>query len=93
MSASSEEPGLYAAAAVDGSAATVWKPERAGAWLKVDLGRVRAVKSVSAGGSYRVESSVDGKRWGAFSAGSSVRWVRIVQTGAGPEAVGEVEVR
>ncbi|MBC9711037.1 haloacid dehalogenase [Streptomyces sp. TRM66268-LWL] len=92
VSATSEEPGLYAAAAVDGSTATVWRPERAGAALSVDLGQMRPVKSVSAGGSYRVETSVDGKRWGRFAPGASVRWVRIVQTGAGPEAVAELRV-
>ncbi|NGO80318.1 haloacid dehalogenase [Streptomyces sp. YC504] len=91
-SASSEEPGLYAAAAVDGSAATAWKPERAGASLSVDLGRVRPVKSVSAGGSHRVETSVDGERWVPFARGTSVRWVRIVQTGAEPAAVAELKV-
>ncbi|SDK94089.1 glycosyl hydrolase family 65 protein [Streptomyces indicus] len=91
-SASSEEPGLYAAAAVDGSTATAWRPERAGAWLRVDLGRTRPVNSVSADGSHRVQTSTDGKRWEPFTKGEPVRWVRIVQTGAGPEAVTELKV-
>ncbi|MFI6942118.1 glycosyl hydrolase family 65 protein [Streptomyces sp. NPDC050418] len=92
VTATSEEPGLYAAAAVDGSAATAWRPERAGASLTVDLGRARTVNSVDADGSHRVETSVDRKRWVPFNEGGSVRWVRIVQTGAEPEPVAEVTV-
>ncbi len=92
VTASSQEPGLYAAAAVDGSAATVWRPERAGASLSVDLGRVRVVKSVGATGSYRMQTSVDGKRWVPFVRGVSARWVRVVQTGEKPQALAELNV-
>ena len=46
--ASSEEAGEYAEAAVDGSAATVWSPTTSPANLTVDLGKVTRVSSVLA---------------------------------------------
>jgi trehalose/maltose hydrolase-like predicted phosphorylase len=47
--ASSEEPGMYAEAAVDGSAATIWAPDPASttASLTVDLGRATTVTRIT----------------------------------------------
>ncbi|MFC7305080.1 glycosyl hydrolase family 65 protein [Streptomyces monticola] len=96
--ATSEEPGLYAEAAVDSSTATSWTPATAGASLTVDLGRAKTVSDVRVAGarSYRVLVSPDGKRWTAYDPGvpgMHGRYVRITQTGEQPEAVRELRVR
>jgi trehalose/maltose hydrolase-like predicted phosphorylase len=67
--ASSEEPGLYAEAAVDGSEATVWVPDAADGSLSVDLGRVIQVSRIAPRWTEatpiasRVVTSVDGSNW------------------------------
>ncbi|MCC2276052.1 discoidin domain-containing protein [Streptomyces sp. ET3-23] len=69
--ASSEEPGMYAAAAVDGNTATAWVPDGAEGALTVDLGkavRVTGVVPTWSGPepvSYGVRLSVDGRHWRA----------------------------
>jgi trehalose/maltose hydrolase-like predicted phosphorylase len=67
--ASSEEPGMYAEAAVDGSIATVWAPFDASGSLTVDLGARKRVSRITPRwtdalpSSYQVLVSVDGTRW------------------------------
>ncbi|AEN12156.1 MULTISPECIES: discoidin domain-containing protein [unclassified Streptomyces] len=89
--ATSEAPGLYAAAAVDGSPATAWSPQGATGTLTVDLGRAVRVASVTpawsdvAPASYTVETSPDGRTWRAFRAGDVARKVRMTVTSDDPE--------
>lgn len=45
--ATSEEPGLYAGAAVDGNATTAWVPDSANGTLTVDLGRTTRVGQIT----------------------------------------------
>lgn len=67
--ATSEQPGMTAKAAVDGSRATSWAPASSGGDLTVDLGRVRAVGGVrpqwtaDAPPAYAVSVSADGRHW------------------------------
>jgi trehalose/maltose hydrolase-like predicted phosphorylase len=69
--ASSEEPGMYAEAAVDGSAATIWAPDPAAATasLTVDLGRATTVTRITPQWaealptSSQVLISLDGTTW------------------------------
>jgi hypothetical protein len=67
--ASSEEPGLYAEAAVDGSQATVWAPDAADGSVTVDLGTVRQVTRIAPHWTavtpiaHRLVTSVDGSVW------------------------------
>jgi trehalose/maltose hydrolase-like predicted phosphorylase len=69
--ASSEEPGMYAEAAVDGSAATFWAPDPAAttASLTVDLGQSTTITRITPTWtdvlptSYQVFVSADGKSW------------------------------
>ncbi|WP_237773406.1 discoidin domain-containing protein, partial [Streptomyces luteocolor] len=79
--ATSEEPGLYAAAAVDGNPVTAWSPTAERALLTVDLGSARRVGRITpvwrtrpAG--HRVETSADGRTWHTPGNGP-VRQVRI----------------
>ncbi|MFJ8926887.1 discoidin domain-containing protein [Streptomyces sp. NPDC102364] len=94
--ATSEDPGQYAGAAVDGNPATTWHPAAPGASLTVDLGGVRPVDRVKVTGAkeYRLETSVDGKEWTPFEAGAgaSARYVRLTETGESAESVGELTV-
>ncbi|MER5442025.1 discoidin domain-containing protein [Streptomyces sp. NPDC002790] len=92
--ATSEDPGQYAGAAVDGNPATTWTPAKAGASLTVDLGGVRPVDRVEVAGTkaYRLETSVDGERWTPFEAGAEGRYVRLTETGESAEPVGELTV-
>ncbi|WP_433572316.1 discoidin domain-containing protein [Streptomyces sp. CA-251247] len=82
-SASSEEPGMYAAAAVDGSAATAWVPDGATGTLTADLGRSTALASVTPQwtevrpAAYTVEASKDAVHWAPFRAGAAVRHIRV----------------
>ncbi|MEU9314635.1 discoidin domain-containing protein [Streptomyces sp. NPDC048295] len=84
--ATSESPGLYAAAAVDGSPATAWSPEGATGALTVDLGRASAVTSAEPEwtdvrpSSYVLETSADGTRWQPYRAGGRARLVRLTVT-------------
>ncbi|MGK5545916.1 discoidin domain-containing protein, partial [Streptomyces sp. URMC 127] len=88
--ASSEEPGLYAAAAVDGNTATAWVPDGPDGTLTTDLGRTARVGKVTpawsgpAPSSYAVQLSTDGRHWrDAAGAPVSARYVRVVVHGAG----------
>ncbi|WP_428952537.1 glycosyl hydrolase family 65 protein [Streptomyces sp. cg35] len=93
--ATSEDPGQYAGAAVDGNPATTWLPARPGASLTVDLGAGRTLSRVTVTGtrSYRVRMSGDGRRWVPFAAGGTARYVRVTQTGEKARPVGELTVR
>ncbi|MFG2225310.1 discoidin domain-containing protein [Streptomyces sp. NPDC048644] len=92
--ATSEEPGMYAAAAVDGNTATAWVPDAATGTLTVDLGRVLRVGQVTphwnatAPKSYVVQVSRDGRHWtGTGYAGRTpARYVRVVVHGDGTPA-------
>ncbi|WP_374215164.1 glycosyl hydrolase family 65 protein [Streptomyces longispororuber] len=92
--ATSEDPGQYAGAAVDGNPATTWLPARPGAALTVDLGAVRTPARVKATGTraYRVQTSRDGRAWSPFAAGAAARFVRLTETGGSVEPVGELTV-
>ncbi|KJY43417.1 haloacid dehalogenase [Streptomyces sp. NRRL B-1568] len=91
VTASSEEPGMYAAAAVDGNPATAWVPDGPNGELTTDLGKpVRVTKATPvwsgpAPASYDVELSVDGRHWREAVAGGSrpmsARYVRVVVHG------------
>ena len=71
--ATSEEPGMYAEAAVDGSAATIWAPDPAAttASLTVDLGQATTVTRITPRWTYVLPTSslvlisVDGTTWTA----------------------------
>ncbi|MGP4000145.1 discoidin domain-containing protein [Streptomyces sp. 8N706] len=96
--AGSEEPGLYANAAVDGNAATAWVPDAAHGALTTDLGRPARISGISAKWtdlrpeSYQVLTSLDGKHWraGSFAEGrmgelekpSLARYVRVEVRGS-----------
>ncbi|MEW2530515.1 discoidin domain-containing protein [Streptomyces sp. NPDC047071] len=81
--ASSEEPGMYAGAAVDGDAATAWVPDAATGALTADLGepvRVGGATPTWTGVepvSYEVEVSLDGRHW--YRTGDSPRLARYVR--------------
>ncbi|MEW1659104.1 discoidin domain-containing protein [Streptomyces sp. NPDC093707] len=87
--ATSEQPGNYAAAAVDGNATTAWIPRAADATLTVDLGRTRTVGRITPHWtatrprSFLVQVSRDGTHWtGTGYAGRSpARYVRVVVHG------------
>jgi trehalose/maltose hydrolase-like predicted phosphorylase len=95
--ASSEEPGEYAEAAVDGSAATVWSPAASPASLTVDLGQLTRISSVVTTwgdvtpATSRILTSTDGTTWTERRAGSAgklqppadARYVRIEVTSSG----------
>jgi hypothetical protein len=107
--ASSEEAGEYAEAAVDGSAATVWSPEASAANLTVDLGKVMHVTRVvlswtdTRPASSRILTSGDGKTWtearvdanGALAVPVDARYVRVEVTSSGTTHPGlrELDVR
>ncbi|QDQ09992.1 glycosyl hydrolase family 65 protein [Streptomyces spectabilis] len=81
--ASSEEPGMYAGAAVDGNTATAWVPDKATGALTADLGepvRVGAVTPTWTGVepvSHDVEVSLDGRHW--YRTADSPRLARYVR--------------
>ncbi|MFE1174623.1 discoidin domain-containing protein [Streptomyces sp. NPDC058773] len=87
--ATSEEPGLYAGAAVDGNATTAWVPDAATGTLTVDLGRTTRVGQITPHWngtrptSYNVQVSLDGRHWtGTGYAGRTpARYVRVTVTG------------
>jgi len=94
--ATSEEPGMYAEAAVDGSSATIWAPADASASLTVDLGSTAQISHVAVSwtdtkpASSSIETSADGSTWtpAAVDAGGKlakpvkVRYVRVKMTRA-----------
>ncbi|MFF1649804.1 glycosyl hydrolase family 65 protein [Streptomyces sp. NPDC058240] len=81
--AASEAPGLYAAAAVDGSQATAWSPDGATGALTVDLERTGAVTAAepewtdTRPSSYHLDTSPDGTHWQPYRAGALARLVRL----------------
>ncbi len=105
--ATSEDPGMYAEAAVDGSEATVWAPEEgATGSATVDLGRRMKVGAITVHwtdklpASSSVETSVDGSSWTPVSADASgtltkatnARYVRVTVTRAGADVNGVREL-
>ncbi|MEV7653722.1 discoidin domain-containing protein [Streptomyces anulatus] len=101
VTATSEAPGLYAEAAVDGAPATSWSPDGAEGSLTVDLGakplRLASVTpawSDAAPASYTVETSLDGRFWRPHLAGDTARKVRVTVRSEDPEKpVGLAELR
>jgi hypothetical protein len=97
--ASSEEPGEYAEAAVDGSTATAWSASASPATLTVDFGRVTRISAVNAAwgdtepASSRILSSTDGTSWterrvganGRLQPPTDARYVRLEISSAGEE--------
>jgi hypothetical protein len=81
--ATSEQPGLYAGAAVDGDGTTYWSPKAVEAHLTVDLGRAVRVSRVSVAwsdvrpASHRLLASVDGEKWREATPGATARFVRV----------------
>ncbi|MEU4028860.1 discoidin domain-containing protein [Streptomyces anulatus] len=101
VTATSEAPGLYAEAAVDGAPATSWSPDGAEGSLTVDLGAkplrlasVTPARSDTAPASYTVETSLDGRFWRPYLAGDTARKVRVTVRSEDPEKpVGLAELR
>ncbi|MFC9624658.1 discoidin domain-containing protein [Streptomyces sp. NPDC056930] len=98
--ATSEIPGLYAAAAVDGSPVTSWSPDGATGALTVDLGRAAPVTSIEPEWtdarfpSYRLETSANGTDWQPYWPGATARQVRLTVTSDDAEKpVGVRELR
>ncbi|MFF7727047.1 discoidin domain-containing protein [Streptomyces sp. NPDC008001] len=86
--ASSEEPGMYAAAAVDGNPATAWVPDGPEGSLTTDLGKAVRVSKVTPAWSgpepvsYGVQLSADGKHWReSTGTPAPARYVRVVVRG------------
>ncbi|WP_369356864.1 discoidin domain-containing protein [Streptomyces sp. cg2] len=89
--AGSEEPGMYAGAAVDGNTTTAWVPDAADGTLTVDLGRTVTIGRITPHWtatrptSYTVQISRDGRHWtgtGTDAAGrSTARYVRVTVHG------------
>ncbi|GAA2935348.1 discoidin domain-containing protein [Kitasatospora cinereorecta] len=86
VTATSETPGLYAAAAVDGSPSTAWSPDGATGSLTVDLRGAHRLASLTprwtdvAPASHALETSLDGRTWRPFRAGDAARKVRVTVT-------------
>ncbi|MDX3595035.1 discoidin domain-containing protein [Streptomyces sp. ID03-2B] len=101
VTATSETPGLYAEAAVDGAPATSWSPDGASGSLTVDLGarplRLTSVTPVWSDvppASHTVETSVDGRFWRPYLAGDTARKVRVTVRSEDPEKpAGVAELR
>ncbi|KUJ69222.1 haloacid dehalogenase [Streptomyces albus subsp. albus] len=84
--ASSEEPGMYAPAALDGNTTTAWVPDGVSGTLTADLGDARRISAVTPVWTavrpvaYTVRTSVDGVHWtappGARTTGLA-RYVRV----------------
>jgi len=105
--ATSEDPGMYAEAAVDGSKATVWAPD-AGATgsTTVDLGGRVKVKTIAVDwtdtrpASSSIETSLDGSTWtpaptdasGKLQNPTTARYVRVTLTRPGEELTGVREI-
>ncbi|MFI1395228.1 discoidin domain-containing protein [Streptomyces sp. NPDC020681] len=102
VTASSEEPGMYAAAAVDGSTATAWIPDGTNGTLTADLGRTTKLASVAPRWtdvrpvSYTVETSADAAHWAPFTPGVRARHIRLTvrsKDADNPAGVRELTVR
>jgi trehalose/maltose hydrolase-like predicted phosphorylase len=93
--ATSEQPGLYANAAVDGDRTTTWSPKAAEARLTVDLGRAVLLSEVAVEwsdvrpGSHRLLASADGELWGEVTPGAAARFVRVEVRAADPSDKGK----
>ncbi|MEV0369212.1 discoidin domain-containing protein [Streptomyces sp. NPDC050636] len=87
--ATSEEPGMYAAAAVDGNTTTAWVPDAATGTLTVDLGRTTQVGQITPHWnatrpeSYVVQVSQDGKHWygTGYDGRTPARYVQVTVHG------------
>ncbi|WSQ85151.1 discoidin domain-containing protein [Streptomyces sp. NBC_01212] len=100
--ATSESPGLYAEAAVDGSPATSWSPDGATGALTVALRKVTRIVSLTprwtdtAPASHTLETSLDGRAWRPYRPGDTARQVRLTVRSADaekPAGVSELTVR
>lgn len=85
--ASSEQPGQYADAALDGSTATAWVPDAERATLTADLGQVERFSRITPRwtdvkpAKSTVRTSLDGKHWKTAEPGSgTARYVRVTFT-------------
>ncbi|MFJ8883420.1 glycosyl hydrolase family 65 protein [Streptomyces sp. NPDC102402] len=91
VTATSEAPGLYAEAAVDGSPSTSWSPDGATGTLTVALRRVTRIASLTPRwadvppASHTLETTADGRTWRPFRAGDTARKVRVTVRSADPE--------
>ncbi|MEV0604040.1 discoidin domain-containing protein [Streptomyces sp. NPDC050315] len=87
--ATSEEPGMYAGAALDGNTTTAWVPDAATGTLTADLGSVRRIGTVTPRWtatkpeSYQVQVSRDGRHWTGtgYDGKSPARYVRVTVRG------------
>lgn len=82
--ASSEQPGQYADAALDGSTATAWVPETTRATLTADLGKVSRISKITPHWTdvkpkeHTVQTSLDGQHWNAAPPdGDTARYIRV----------------
>ncbi|MEU1627556.1 discoidin domain-containing protein [Streptomyces sp. NPDC020096] len=101
--ASSEQPGMYAEAAVDGNTTTAWVPNGTHGTLTVDLGRTVRIAGISPRwtatrpASYSVWTSLDGRHWTGWPGGaSSARYVRVTLRAASSKShpgIAELTVR
>ncbi|MEU7225810.1 discoidin domain-containing protein [Streptomyces chrestomyceticus] len=88
--ATSEEPGMYAGAAVDGNAATSWTPDGPDGTLTVDLGKSSRIGQITPRwkdgepASYVAQVSTDGKHWygTGYDGRTTARYVRLTVRGA-----------
>ncbi|WP_335940754.1 discoidin domain-containing protein [Streptomyces sp. PTD5-9] len=91
VTATSEAPGRYAVAAVDGSPATAWSPAGTSGALTVDLGRAAPVTAIrpewtdARAVPYRLETSRNGTAWHPYHPGATARLVRLTVTAQDPE--------
>ncbi|MFD8799467.1 discoidin domain-containing protein [Streptomyces atroolivaceus] len=89
--ATSEAPGLYAEAAVDGSPSTSWSPDGATGTLTVTLRQVTRIASIAprwadaAPASHTLETSLDGRTWRPYEPGDVARQVRLTVRSADAE--------
>ncbi|MEU8953470.1 discoidin domain-containing protein [Streptomyces sp. NPDC048518] len=87
--ASSQQPGMYAGAAVDGNTATAWVPDGPTGQLTTDLGKRVHITKVTPTWTdtkptaHTVELSLDGRHWHRAQAGDdrSARFVRVTVRG------------
>ncbi|MEV0277318.1 discoidin domain-containing protein [Streptomyces sp. NPDC050610] len=83
--ASSEQPGQYAPAALDGNPATAWVPNGAAGALTADLGRPVRLSAVTPRwtavrpASYEIRTSPDGRHWSGVRRGTEAGAVRYIK--------------
>lgn len=91
--ATSEQPGQYADAALDGNTATAWVPDAARATLTADLGKVSRIADITPRWTdvkptkYAVQTSRDGHHWRTTEPdeGATARYVRVKLTSKDPK--------